>query len=540
MYQLVKKYEFIIYILIGSFIGMPVQALARTQVVRQVAAAPYSDLDPKYQDAPAAKTTEAKAPKTAEVPDSDSQTQDSSSAKASGDVANVNDQASFAKATEAKVPVAKRGEPDLKPRLQPVVRGIAKPGTVRVVVIELDDGQVSPKDIEKVTDTLRDELSSEPGFTVVSKERTRAFFSANPDLMQRIDVANPLNRYLDEARNFYKDSYFKEAIGVLSNTIDTYRSAQPAMTESFLLVDAYIYLGNVYMGNNDKKDAKKVFAEAVRLDPEREITQAKFPPKTVQKFVEAKQDMLSTAKSAKVDILTNPKKAEVYVNGVHKGIAPIKINGLPQGDHFILVKKAGYKPMAKKISVKTNYSRVKIDLVKDAQTLADTKGLRVSSLKNVDEQVRMAGKVGNQMGVDKVVLVSMEEVGYNNKITARMIDMQYYASHKPKFVEVLDLPKDTRPAAAHLAKELNEQSKVNLSKNPRKYADSDVLVIGKKKKKSFLKSPLLWTLLGVLVAGGATAGILMATGSGGSGDSNSTTVSVGGSTGVGTIRFGGK
>ncbi|HCU23625.1 MAG TPA: hypothetical protein DF383_01310, partial [Deltaproteobacteria bacterium] len=131
------------------------------------------------------------------------------------------------------------------------------------------------------------------------------------------------------------------------------------------------------------------------------------------------------------------------------------------------------------------------------------------------------------MGIDKVVLVSMQEIGYNHKITARMIDMKYHASYKPKSVEVLDLPRDTRPAAGVIAKDLSAMAEVDLGQNSKKYADSEVIVIGKKKKKSLLKSPILWGALGALVVGGATGAVVLSRGGGDNG--NTTTVSVSGS-----------
>src|SRR5690606_38803849 len=98
-------------------------------------------------------------------------------------------------------------------------------------------------------------------------------------------------------------------------------------------------------------------------------------------------------------------------------------------------------------------------------------------------------------------------------------------------VEVLDLPKDTRSASNHIAKDLNEAARVDLAKDPKKYADSDVIVIGTKKKKSFWKSPWLWGLVGVAVAGGATGALLLGKGGGGGASDNGATVSISGSSG---------
>ncbi len=395
------------------------------------------------------------------------------------------------------------------------------------VVLELNTPDSDPKVVEKVADTLRDELLQQSGVLVLDKAETQAFFSAHPDVLQRIDTQNPLNRYIGEAEQLYLSMDLKDAIGVLSNTIETYRSAHPPLTENFLLVDAYLFLGNIYLGDKKVGEAKNIFKEAVLLDPDRELTTEDYSPNTIAYFIQSKEDFLSKAKTSKVDIFSNPKDVEIYLNGVKKGLTPVQLERLPQGEHFVLAQKMGYKPIAQKISVKDNYTRVKLDLEKDIQTGEKIQGLWIKDPHQVEAQVQMAGKVGSSMKVDKVVLVGVEEIGYNHKISARMIDMKYYASYKPAFVEVLDLPQDTRPATAVIAKDLSEMAKTDMGSDPKKYADSEVIVIGKKKKKSFWKSPLLWSLVGVVVAGGATTGIMVGR-SGSQEDDNSTTISVGG------------
>ncbi len=396
------------------------------------------------------------------------------------------------------------------------------------VVLELNTPESDPKVVEKVADTLRDELLQQAGILVLDKAETSSFFRDHPDILQRIDTQNPLNRYIDQAEQLYLSMDLKDAIGVLSNTIETYRSAHPPLTENFLLVDAYLFLGNIYLGDKKISEAKNIFKEAVLLDPDRELTTEDYSPDTIAYFVQSKEEFLSKAKTSKVDIFSAPKDTEIYLNGVKKGLTPVQLERLPQGEHFVLAQKPGYKPVAQKINVKDNYTRVKLELEKDIQEGNQIQGLWIKDLHGVEAQVQMAGKVGSSMKVDKVILVSVEEIGYNHKISARMIDMKYYASYKPAFVEVLDLPQDTRPATAVIAKDLTHMAQADMGSNPKKYADSEVIVIGKKKKKSFWKSPLLWSLVGVLAAGGAATGIMVGR-SGNSEDDSSTTISVGGS-----------
>ncbi len=405
----------------------------------------------------------------------------------------------------------------------------SNPKKIKVAVVELQDSRVKQESVEKVTDTLRDELKRNDKLEVISKERTYQFFSASPNLRNPGNHTSSLNRYLAQAKEFYKNFQFKDAVRLLENTISTYRDSKLSLGDNFLLTDAYLMLGNIHMGNNDPRHAQEAFKEAVRLDPSREITEVEYPPRTVAMFRKSKEEFLKKNKSVELEVSSSPNKADVYLNGVLKGKTPLKLDRMTQGEHFILVQHEGYKTQAKRVLIKTSEAREKISLEKSSTLVANPHGLTVTNLQDVPEQVALATAVGKGMNVDKVVLTSVEEIGWNNKITARMIDIRYQASHKHKSVEVLDLPKDTRSAAHVIAADLGNIADIDLAKDPKKYAESEILVIGNKKKRPLIKSPILWGLIGVAVAGGATGALLLGGGGGGGGGGNTSTVSLSGS-----------
>lgn len=402
---------------------------------------------------------------------------------------------------------------------------------IKILVVPVQSSAGLADATEKVTDTLRDELMRQGGAQVLDKGSSLSSLQNISNLSTAAGSgAGNLNRYIDQAKEFYRNFQFKEAVTLLENTIDGYRSSSGSLTESFSLVDAYLLLGNVEMGKNDPRKAHEAFREAVRLDPDREITEREYAPKTVAAFQKAREEFLRKSRPAPLEIVSDPAKAEIFLNGDAKGATPAKLERFAAGEHFLIVKAAGYKPMAMKLQVPGQGMRQKVELEKLREAANSKSALLVGDLKDVNEQVRLGSALGKQAGVDKVVLVSLEELGWNNKISARMIDTKYGASHKLQSVEVLDLPKDTRPASQVIAKQLIEASRLDLAKDPKKYADSDVIVIGKKKKKAWYKSPWLWGAVGVAVAGGATGALLMGKG-GGSVDDGTTAVTLRGPSG---------
>ena len=386
---------------------------------------------------------------------------------------------------------------------------------LKLAVIELHDGKSKPETIEKVSDTIREEVTLKDRFQVLSKESTQAYFKGHPNFAQQETSSNQLNRYIEQAKDLYVNFSFKEAINLLENTIYTYRQAKTPLTDAFSLTDAYLELGNIYAGNNNEKKAIESFQEAARLDPERQITEAKYPPKTVKIFQQAREDFLKKANYTNIEINTSDK-ANISVNGVAKGQTPLKLDRFTTGEHFVLITQSGYKPQALKLQVTPDGIKQKVNLESSSSNASkvDT-GISISNLGDVPEQVRLATIAGKALGVSKVVLVSVQEVGWNNRINARMIDVNYQASHKPSPIDVIDLPKDTKSAATLIATNLSEIADYDLAKDPKKYADSEVLVVGQKRKKSIWKSPLLWSLVGVVVAGGTASALLI-----GGGDSS--------------------
>ncbi|MCP5468656.1 MAG: PEGA domain-containing protein [Deltaproteobacteria bacterium] len=389
--------------------------------------------------------------------------------------------------------------------------GGAESTGLTLAVVPVANKETDIESLQKIADTVRDELLLKEKYQVISRNKTDAFFKDNPDFLKHQKAPETLNRYIDEAKQFYIDFAYKESIGLLHNTIEAFEKTESLQRQVFALRDAHVVLANVYAGANDKKKAVQVFREAVRLDPTYEIDPIVYPPKTVECFKEAKELFSKNHQPVTLEITSSPNDADIYINGVHKGSSPLRLENFSQGEHYIVVKKGEFETLGLKILISNNFKE-KVHLKKKIQPELDLYGLKVANIRDIPELVRLGSIVGEGLGVQKLVLVSLEEIGWNHRVTTRMIDIKYRASHKHKSVEVLDLPKDSRTAAKLLAEDLNKMSDIDLAKDPEKYAESDVVVIGTKRKKSLLKNPLLWSLLGVLVAGGATSAVLLTRG----------------------------
>lgn len=89
-------------------------------------------------------------------------------------------------------------------------------------------------------------------------------------------------------------------------------------------------------------------------------TSAQESSETPKSVAETKQDSIISAEKSGLSITGTPDSINVKINGIERGITPITISDLPNGEHTVVLTKKGY--YGKKITVTTKQdSLVEID-----------------------------------------------------------------------------------------------------------------------------------------------------------------------------------
>lgn len=86
--------------------------------------------------------------------------------------------------------------------------------------------------------------------------------------------------------------------------------------------------------------------EAARLNPSLVASELLYPPSLISAFERAKDRIWSQGHFSKLEIKTEPPGARVFVNGMYKGNAPLRLEKHPTGWHHINAlwgKKSAYK-----------------------------------------------------------------------------------------------------------------------------------------------------------------------------------------------------
>ena len=159
---------------------------------------------------------------------------------------------------------------------------------------------------------------------------------------------------LGDARAKIEELDLAEATKLLKAALATYEklvyrlAKRPKSTEPF--VDAYKLLAAARFIDGDQEAAREELRRARVLDPELAFDAKLFPPKMRRVFTEVKllQDELGKGTIA---VTSDPPGAEVLVNGVSAGIAPLKVPGLAAGLNYVTLLMPGFLPTTTSVEV---------------------------------------------------------------------------------------------------------------------------------------------------------------------------------------------
>lgn len=220
------------------------------------------------------------------------------------------------------------------------------------------------------------------------------------------------------------------------------------------------------------------------------------------------QDAISALPLGAVVIETTPEHAEVYVNGRYRGISPATIAGLPVGEHLVSVYKAGHarhtariKASAEELNVQNidmNAARRQIQYKKLVKRL----GTEVGEL-SADNRQGGAGvkSVGALFYSELAIVVHTE-----GESTDKVVDLTLFHVPTQRLLNRLTSPLDwsvrNKKAVAKLVNELLNIDFVVAMGG----ATAPVVVDD---GGSIWTEWWLWTAVGVAVAGGVTAGVIL-------------------------------
>lgn len=397
--------------------------------------------------------------------------------------------------------------------------------TLSVAVIAYPSSQKDRALIEETADAIRARLEKNLLFHVVSADQGASLVRYHADIVNFDSVLTGAERYLGLAKTHWFDRQYEEAEATVNSAINGFRKQKG---KGDLLVDALLTKVVILQETKRVDESKAVFKEALSVDPSLSMEGIPLSGRSRRAFNTTRKEVAERL-SGGLDIKTDPPAASIYLNGIKKGASPMTLSPIPEGRYLLTLEGSHYQTINEPVTITASTTQFifrKLQwLGNHVMAKSEALGVPVKTDQAIQEEIKMATKIGETLKVDKVILVSSEKKvgkgdspkGYSPKayVTVRTIDTSLKAAYNPLGMSFSDLVKDKERSIATMADELDQQARINVLNNPEEFINphtGDIKVL--RRQRPFYKTPVFYTVTGLLICGavGATTGILLTRG----------------------------
>jgi hypothetical protein len=131
------------------------------------------------------------------------------------------------------------------------------------------------------------------------------------------------------------------AIKSLGKAVETLSRVLPYVKKQEL-ADAMMALGVAQLEQGDKRAARSTFARLLVWRTDYKVDLARYSPQILA-FVEDVRKEVERSRRGSLEIRSEPASAQAYVDGRYLGLTPTFADGLLIGEHWVTLKKEGFK-----------------------------------------------------------------------------------------------------------------------------------------------------------------------------------------------------
>lgn len=288
----------------------------------------------------------------------------------------------------------------------------------------------------------------------------------------------------------------------LQSAVDTLSKVLPHIKKAEL-ADAMMALAAAEYEDGDKKAAQKTMVRLLTWREDYHLNTTEYPPKLIPPLEEARREV-ARAKRGSLEIHTDPTAAQAYVDGRYVGVTPTFAEGLPVGEHWITIKREGYKKAVQAANVSSRVQElVNVTLERSSKYL-----LVDQALKGIAKRL---GDASLEENADNLKAILFIDHAVFVKVTSPSLGLVTVDAY------LYDLR--TRQKLAHVTKtvatsgsekelgDLAQSLYSNVSYEAELVAPKDAPPPKAKKRTPFYKTWWFWTAAGVAVVGVVVGGV---------------------------------
>ena len=386
------------------------------------------------------------------------------------------------------------------------------PHKISVAVIPYAERNEDKKILEKTKERIAGDLRKISYFTVVDPKRVEEIVTYYAGSIRRDSAVQDEERSLALARAHWFSKDYLEAEADLERTI---ASLKRKGGQGDLLVDALLTKAMLFKETGRTAEAKKVFREALAIDPTLELEATPLSGKSRRVFEATKKEIL-LGRTGNLEIKSEPPMAQIYLNGVSKGTTPHTLENLPQGSYLVTIEANNYYPVHEAVYVAGGTTQFVSQtlhwIAGSAKQKVDPSRL-AQQARTAGQKTKLAVEMGKALKVDKVLFLSVARRDGKEEVEVSTVDTSLKAAYNPLSVPVAEVKANEEKSLGRLANAIDDQARRNVLDDPAKYLQpgrGDIRTL--RHERPFWQKPLFYSLTGALVGGaiGATVGILAA------------------------------
>jgi hypothetical protein len=129
----------------------------------------------------------------------------------------------------------------------------------------------------------------------------------------------------------------KRAQEMFSRAIDLMMKNLGDLRNYDVLADALAHSALANLNAGFELDARKAIKKFAHMRPKAELSEEKYPDK-LRKLLDKEQSKIERAGPGKLEISVEPEGARVFIDGVEKGQAPLTVEDVGYGYHYLVVR----------------------------------------------------------------------------------------------------------------------------------------------------------------------------------------------------------
>jgi PEGA domain-containing protein len=380
-----------------------------------------------------------------------------------------------------------------------------------VALVPFAESRTRP--LDDLMNRMRSELGRTKGVRIMDQADTEEILRYYLKYVNAASEDDAVQRSLTEARQSLLAGNYPQADSLLAAAERKILAKVSAGGSNEGLYQIHLLRAKVRHASGSKQGVNQEYDQLAHLAPTLELDPNLYS-NWERSALQAAKKRVADMNLASVHVAAAPEGSEVFLNGIHQGIAPITLKNLPAGLHVVEVKTVHHAAFLQQVNLNagdamTINARLQRTDLAGGEVAAETVTIRPSLYRTDLEISRLISTLGYHLGVDRIILVSDKRSGGTDSFLYRIGDTGLGSVQREHQVAI----SSAHPAegVSGIVGAMNKEVRTDILKDPPKYADQSVgsLKLHEKRRKPFYKKPLFWVLTAAAAGtGGALAAAL--------------------------------